>query len=251
MRVAGSNDRFYRVNQMTAANTATNNIVKNRIWVNISNAQGAYNQILIGYLTGATDGYDTLYDGKPMAAGNVLSMYSLIGTEAYSIQGKALPFAVADVVPLGYKTTVAGSYTIAIENFDGLFENQNVYLVDKLLNVTQNLKAGVYTSRQHRGLFDNRFEIRYNDGTALATENPISSTVDFTAYANHSQVALHATNTMVSVKIYDLLGREVYNAGSINVRDYKTPVLNLSDQVLIVKAKFDNNAAVTKKVILN
>jgi hypothetical protein len=251
MRVAGSNDRFYRVNQMTAANTATNNIVKNRIWVNISNAQGAYNQILIGYLTGATDGYDTLYDGKPMAAGNVLSMYSLIGTEAYSIQGKALPFAVADVVPLGYKTTVAGSYTIAIENFDGLFENQNVYLVDKLLNVTQNLKAGVYTFTTASGTFDNRFEIRYNDGTALATENPISSTVDFTAYANHSQVALHATNTMVSVKIYDLLGREVYNAGSINVRDYKTPVLNLSDQVLIVKAKFDNNAAVTKKVILN
>jgi len=251
MRVAGSNDRFYRVNQTTAAISATNDIVKNRIWVNISNAQGAYNQILIGYLTGATDGYDTMYDGKPMATGNVLSMYSLIGTDTYSIQGRALPFAATDVVPLGYKTSVAGSYTIAIENFDGLFENQNVYLVDKLLNVTQNLKAGVYTFTTESGTFDNRFEIRYNDGTALATNNPMTSTVDFTVYTNHKQVYLHSTKTMVSVKIYDLLGREVYNAGNIYARDYKTPVLNLSNQVLIVKARFENNISASKKVILN
>ncbi len=250
MRVAGSNDRFYRVNQMTAANPATNNIVKNRIWVNISNAQGAYNQILIGYLTGATDGYDTMYDGKPMATGNILSMYSLIGTEAYSIQGKALPFAVADVVPLGYKTTVAGEYTIAIENLDGLFQNQDVFLVDKLLNVTQNLKTGVYIFTTASGTFDNRFEIRYTDGTALATENPMANNVDFTVYANDKQVYLYSTKTMLSVDIYDLLGREVYQDDNISGRDYKTPVLNISNQVLIVKVRFGNNTAIAKKVIL-
>jgi hypothetical protein len=251
MRVAGTNDRFYRVNTTTAANTATTEIEKNRIWVNISNTQGAYNQVLVGYVTGATDGYDTMYDGTPMSTGNVLSMYSLIGTSGYSIQGRALPFAATDVVPLGFKTTIAGNFTIALENFDGLFQNQDVFLVDKLNNVTQNLKLGSYEFTTETGTFDGRFEIRYTDGTALSTNNPLLGATDFTVYANHKQVFVHSTKIIVAVEICDLLGRQVYSAKDLNTRDFKTSVLNLANQVLIVKAKFDNNATVSKKVILN
>lgn len=251
MRLAGNNDRFYRVNAATVDNSVNNAIVKNRIWINISNALGAYNQVLIGYLTGATDGYDSMYDGKPMATGNVLSMYSLIGTDGYSIQGKALPFVATDVVPIGFKTSVAGNYTIAIENFDGLFQNQNVYLVDKLNNVTQNLKAGSYEFATEAGTFDNRFEIRYTDDTALATNNPLASALDFTVYANHKQVFIHSTKTIESVQIYDLLGREIYNATDINARNYKTQLLNVSNQVVIVKVKFENDQSASKKVILD
>lgn len=56
---------------------------------------------------------------------------------------------------------------------------------------------------------------------------------------------------MVSVNVYDLPGTKAYHYGSINGRDYKTPELNLSNQVLIVKVRFANNTAVSKNVILD
>lgn len=119
-------------------------------------------------------------------------MYSLIGNDAYSIQGRALPFATTDAAPLGYKTTVIGEYNIAIENLDGVLQYHDV-LADKLLNVTQNLKTGVYLFTTASGAFDNRFEIRYTYRTALATNNPMTNAKGFTVYANHKQVYLYST----------------------------------------------------------
>ena len=42
-----------------------------------------------------------------MPAGNSLSVYTLIDTDAYSIQGKALPFTNEDVIPVGYNAVSA------------------------------------------------------------------------------------------------------------------------------------------------
>lgn len=252
MRVAGSNGQFFRVNGPVANTALTNPIEKNRLWLNITNTQGAYNEMLIGYITGATNAVDNLYDGKTMSAGNVLSMYSLIGTgtDTYSIQGRALPFDDSDIVPIGFKTAIAGTFTIAIENKDGLFDTQNVYLVDKLNNTTHDLTAGAYTFSAAIGTFNSRFEVHYTSNL-LGTNNPSAADNGVFIYPKGKQVNVKSTTNMESVTVYDLLGRTLLTAEKVNAMDFKTTTLSAANQVLVVKVKLENGAEATKKVLVN
>jgi hypothetical protein len=246
MRIAGNNSDFYRVNAPAHATTTV--LEKNRLWITISNTQGAYNQALIGYITNATNGPDALFDGKPWAAGNVVSLYSVNGANTYSIQGRALPFVNTDVVPLGYTTTISGHFDISLEDFDGLFQHQNVYLLDKSDNTMHDLKTDSYTFISEVGTFNDRFEIHYVNNT-LSVSNP-SSNPSFVVYSNNGQISVKASAEMTSVMIYDLLGRIVYQSGNIQTKDFKTPTLNLKNQALVVKAAFENETVAYKKLLL-
>ena len=55
-----------------------------------------------------------------------------------------------------------------MSNFDGLFENQDVYLEDKLLNVIHNLKIN-YEFSTEAGTFNDRFQLRFSP---VALGNP-------------------------------------------------------------------------------
>ena len=57
-------------------------------------------------------------------------LYNVINDSEYVIQGKGLPFAATDEIALGLKATSAGTYSISLDNIDGLFTTQNVYLKD-------------------------------------------------------------------------------------------------------------------------
>lgn len=246
MRVAAGNEHFYRTNPMAPSNLSA--LEKNRLWLNISNTQGAYNQILVGYITNATDGVDALFDGKTMAAGNVLSMYSIIGTDNFSIQGKALPFADNQSVVVGYKTTIAGDFTIALENFDGLFVNQDVYLLDKLNNTIQNLKTASYTFTSAIGTFNDRFEIRFTNSTlGIAAVTFNENNVLITTKEN--QVSVSAPSMIERIDLFDMLGRKVYSKEKINTSQFQTPELPLSSQVLIAKVKL-TDFETSRKIIL-
>ncbi|MGC4040308.1 MAG: T9SS sorting signal type C domain-containing protein [Flavobacterium sp.] len=245
MRIAGENDNFYKTNQQQAIVPA---LEKNRLWITISNTQGAYNQALIGYITNATNGPDALFDGKPWAAGNVLSLYSVNGSDMYSIQGRALPFTDTDEVPLGYTTSIPGSFTLALENFDGLFQNQSIYLLDKTTNTMQDLKAGAHTFMTGAGTFNDRFEIHYRNST-LGTTN-LEGSNWLIAYTANRQINIDASKKINSVAVYDLVGREIFRSGQILDSSFKTPQLNLQQQALIMKTMLEDGSVISKKVIM-
>lgn len=251
MRVASNQNQFYRVagNNANSERTTNTAVDKNRLWVNISNTQGAYNEVLLGYLSGATNGYDTLYDGKTLLAGNVLSLYTIQGTDNYSIQGRALPFNDTDIIPLGYSTTVAGTFTIAIENTDGFFQNQNVYLIDKLNHVIQNLKNGTYTFTTATGTFDTRFELRFNP-YLLSNEQPVFNPDAVIVYSQKHQVNIHAPSNIQKVGIYDLLGRLLSENNTVHAQDYQSSLVNVATEALIVKITLENGVTVNRKIIL-
>lgn len=116
-------------------------IETNRIWLNVTGAQGAFSQTLYGYRTGATDGFDQGVDGAYFNDG-AIALASLLGDVRYVIQFKGLPFSIEDVVPLSFSATNSGTYTFAIDHFDGFFTNQDfaVYLFDSLTNKYTYLK---------------------------------------------------------------------------------------------------------------
>ncbi|RZJ75224.1 MAG: T9SS sorting signal type C domain-containing protein, partial [Flavobacterium sp.] len=242
MRVAdfSQEDQFFR-----NSNSVTQTAEKHRLWLNMQNAEGLVYQTLVGYMDNATNNLDVAIDGKKfdeVADG----FYSVLTDAKLSIQGRALPFNAADVVPMGYKSTVAGSHTINLAETDGLFaQNQDIFLRDNVLGVTHNLKDGAYTFATEAGSFDNRFEVVYTQ--ALGTDNPIADTNSIVVYKQGSTININAgTIEMTGVAVYDIQGRQLYNQTGINATEAVISNLQSQQQVLIVQITTAKNGKVSR-----
>ncbi|PKB16499.1 hypothetical protein [Flavobacterium sp. 5] len=153
---------------------------KNRVWLNFSNAGGAFKQSLVGYIAGATDGWDNLYDAVSADTNPYVDFYSINGGKNLTIQGRAVPFLTTDEVPLGYRTIVDGVFVISIDHVDGLLINQDIFLEDKTTGVFHNLKNGAYSFTTATGRFNDRFVLLYIDHTVITPpviEEPVVSEV--------------------------------------------------------------------------
>ncbi|MCY1487619.1 PA14 domain protein [compost metagenome] len=261
MRVAqtGTNDQFLRTSNPTRPVTQSSEeeageeqptaIEKHRLWLNITNAAGAYNEILVGYIDGATNNLDDAYDGMTYASGTAL--YSMLDANKLVIQGRALPFSNTDVVPLGFMAATAGDYSIGIESVDGLFEDQKVFLVDRLTGTVHNIKNDRYTFTTAAGTFNSRFEIRYVN-ESLGVDTPVVDANDIVVYKNGGQIAIKADHfTIDNVQVFDLTGKEIFTKKGINSNEFTTTGINVGTQVVVAKITLDNNVTVSKKVIMN
>lgn len=254
MRIANNNNQFFKVFPAETDHTpvfSAPTLQKNRVWLNISNATGAYDEALVGYITGATDGFDNLYDGKTFPAGNVVSIYSILNSNNLSIQGRSLPFHDDDIVPLGITTTISGDFSINLEHFDGLFQNQIVYLLDKSTGLYHDLKSGAYNFTITSGSYYDRFELRFANGT-LGVDNPIAEENLVSIIKSDKHIEVNAGNsTIENVMVFDLLGKLLYTAKDINSNEFKTADFNIPTQIVIVKVGLDNGKIIAKKVIMN
>lgn len=255
MRVEGSNSSFFRNNgNPSAGNMASQEISKNRFWLSLSNPQGAFSQVLVGYITGATNAFDNLYDGKIFAGANPLMLYTISGTDKYTIEGRALPFNNADRIPLGYKTALSGSFTMAIDDSDGFFPNQDVFLIDKLTNVVTNLRKNTYTFTTAIGTVDNRFELKFINTNAakqgdLADEN-IDAPSTVIAFSDRGLLHILASSDISDVSAYDLSGREIRLGKTVAGYEFETQNPCAEGTILLVKTTLENGTATTSKVIL-
>jgi hypothetical protein len=244
MRLIGNNDQFFR----TSASTALS-LEKHRVWLELKNDQGAYKQMLVGYIQSATNERDRNFDGDLVEAGNVVALYSLLGEDKLSIQGRSLPFDVYDQVPLGFRTSIAGPYQINLSNFDGLFGDQNVYLEDKTTGTIHNLKSGVYNFTTAAGSFEDRFVLRYTDG-ALGNPDVVFNESTVVVYKNETGVHIHtAKAVMDSVKIFDIRGRLLSVQHHIGSSETVFTSLPETQQVLLIRITSENGEVVTKKMI--
>ncbi len=239
-RSSDNANQFFRNGNVADDVTETN-----RYWLNLTDASGSFSQMAAGYMTNATNGVD-LYDGKNINTGNVL-LNSILDNTAYTIQGKALPFNASDVVPLSYKVTTAGSYTIAIDHVDGLFAGgtQAIYVKDNLTSVEHNLQTGAYTFASDGGTFNNRFEIIYQSQLANPTFTPNSVVI----FNQNDNIVINSGNIiMASVKVFDIRGRLLQQQTNINASQ---AIINgsLSNGVLLVQITSEDGVTITKKVI--
>lgn len=252
MRVkqAGQNDQFLRPSP-AEPNQNWETTGKHRVWLNLTGANDAFNQALVGYIENATDGLDSRYDADVFSGGTV-SLYSLLDTKKLTIQGRALPFNNQDEVPMGYKTTLTGTLKIAIDHFDGLFQGQDIYLEDKVLNIVHNLKDADYTFTTVPGTFNERFVLRYVPAAELGIDNPTVDANSVIVFRNGSQIDIKSKDQSIEhVTVYDLLGKVIFDKDKINTQSFSTTQLNASNQVVIVKIITDTQAEVVKKVIMN
>jgi hypothetical protein len=222
MRITGSNDQFFK---QTKSNKIA--VEKHRFWLDLTNKDGAFKQILIGYVPGATNEYDARFDGDGFSANSYIDFYSKSQTANLVIQGRALPLEDTDTIQLGYSSTIDGVFSIAISEADGQFLNKAIYLEDKKTNTYFNLKNGGYEFSTLKGTFDNRFVIHYVPNTiqtpVLADVqelncNQTSFVFNWEAIANASTYRYDiATDQEFTNILPDYLDREVsgYNSEEI------------------------------------
>lgn len=165
----------------------------------------------------------------------------------YAIQGRALPFDNNDVVPLGFRATEAGGFTISLTDFDGLFtENQDIYLKDNFTQTEQNLKDGNYIFVSEQGIFNNRFEVVYKSSDALNT-TVLNLDNNWIVYKQNNVFHIHSIDfDMKAVEVYDILGRQVYISKTEGT-NHTLPNLG-ANQVLIVKVITTEGVVLSKKV---
>ncbi len=252
MRVAGNNDQFFKGGTATTTtNSISQGLERHRVWLSLQSSVGAYNQMLLGYVEGATNDFDSLFDGKTMSVGNSVSIYTMNGENNLAIQGKSLPFSETDSIPIGYNTTVNGQLSIDLDDFDGVFDSQNIYLLDKTTAVLHNLKTAPYTFVTTSGSFNNRFELRFTN-EILGTTTPTITEKDIKIIStNHQLEVISPSIAITKVEVFDMLGKLVFTKNNLNTNLFNTNSLNVAPQVLLVKVTVDNEYVITKKTLLD
>ena len=252
MRVSGgvagaNNSQFFRTTK-TKSKTSTA-IEKNRVWLNLYNNEGAFKQTLVGYLAGATNGYDNRYDGESFDEHEFVDFYSVTPDKYLVIQGRALPFDETDTVPLGYRSKEEMNLNISIDQTDGVLATQNIYIEDKLLNVIHNIKDTPYAFTTEAGTFDNRFVLRYTDKTLGNTDfEGVNSSVVISKDKNELKIKSEI-ETIKRITVYDLLGKKVFEKEAVNSTEFRSSAIGFSQQIGIVKVTLDNGQVISKKVI--
>lgn len=248
MRRGTGNDVFYRTTE--SSQSVENTLDKHRYWLDITNSTNDFKQVLIGYVEGATNGLDRMYDAKMVDINSKVAIYTKVENTNLTIQGKELAFDINEQIPLCFKTIAAGTFTINLSNFDGLFLNQNIYIEDTVLNIIHDLKQSSYTFASEQGIFENRFLLRYTSN-ALGIDNVLFNENSVVVYKNEQGLSINTgAVSMKNVTIYDITGRLI--TAKTNVNDVKITFTNLpkTQQVVLVKIESEEGAIVTKKVIL-
>ena len=239
-----SNSGFYR--STTDASVLDNE--KQLVWLNLINDNNNAVSTLVGYVEGATEGKDRLYDAKTNNEG--FNLYSLISEEKFVIQGLPLPFVDINTVSLGYELLQGGIYSIAIGNVKGnLFEEngQDIFLEDTYSSVIHNLRTSPYTFTGEAGVFNDRFILKYVESSALSVvEVSLANTF---AYINNSILYINSSNGIKSVMVYDVNGKQItsYNSND-NINSFRSE-FRFSKSVYIAVITLDNGSLVTKKIV--
>lgn len=239
-RIANNSDQFLRKAPKE----------RHRIWLNLSSGSDLIiNQMLLAYMTNATQGIDTWIDGRYIKDDSPTALNSLLNEEEFAIQGRSLPFNISDRVPLAFKAYNPGNYSISLDHVDGLFSNgaQAIYLKDNFTNKEYNLNDGVYTFVSDSGTFNSRFEIVYQK--SLANQEQIFNENNVVVYKNGKELIINSDKVILSsVKVYDAIGRLLISKSDINDSQIKLNDIQ-TNKILIIKITSDKNIIVTKKVV--
>ncbi|MXO06315.1 T9SS sorting signal type C domain-containing protein [Flavobacterium sp. HBTb2-11-1] len=245
MRIKARNSSFFRPSISSKAETGNERL---RFWLNLYNEKNALKQILLGYAQEASNVMD-YYDAVSFGSNQEIDFYSILEDKKLVIQGKAMPWIESDSFNLGYKTTVKTTLKLEIDHQDILFNEIDIFLVDKTLNKFHNLSEGPYQFDSEAGTFNNRFSIvYYNKALGNGTfEDDFKSTL---VYVKNQIINIQSFNENIKkITIFDISGNELYKKDKLETKKVFVQNLLSSHQVLLVKVTFQNGKSISKKVI--
>ena len=219
---------------------------KDRFWLSLNSDNNKENQILIGYVEGATNGIDEKYDAKNISNNNSFIL-SNSNNNAMIIEGRQYPLDTADIIPLYFRASKAKEYTIKLENKEGIFNSQPIYLIDNELDKSINLNEVIeYTFDSDLGNFTERFEIRYQPKETLATLE-LDNTLDLIVYKDNKVNEVTSKENVKAYSVYDFSGKLITKEKVNHLKSFVLPILDKG--IYVIKFTLENGKIITKKVI--
>lgn len=246
MRSFNTTNQFFKTS-VTDKNATT--VERNRVWLDLKNDSGtAFNQILVGYISGATMGADRDYDGLTFGDATTALSSKIAGVD-YTIQGRSLPFSTDDVVSLGFKASVDGNYIISLSNMDGLFSGtQPVFIKDKTNGKVQDLKIAPYTFTATAGVDDTRFDIIY--ARTLGIPDNALEKKNVRVFKKEGTFQVDTMEIMMKeISVFDVQGRLIIKQSGINATTTFLKIPSQINGVLIFKIVSQENKIISIKVI--
>lgn len=219
-----------------------------RLYLDIIDSSGSAAQMAIVYMEPCTEGIDYGFDASIFQQSNVTSIYTIV--ENYHLIIQALPeFTDSSTVTMGYTASTAGTYTININHYEGVFSSgQTVYILDKSDGTIINLSEGGYSFSTEAGEFNDRFQVQYTPNT-LGT-GVTQQINDITIYQHPGSINISSGNgTISSIAVYDLNGRSLYENPNVNATETEINAIQTKNQLVIIRVK-TAKATVTKKIML-
>ena len=247
MRVTTSNDQFFKSTEND------NTKIKDRIWLNLHNDKGAFNQLLIGFIENGTNGIDR-YDG-PRLGGSYISFYSLVDGKELAVQSKPT-VKDEETIKLGMYSFIEenDSLKISIEKIEGVLSDYNIYLKDKLLTITHDLTMEAYTFvPEPQSFYDDRFELVLTKSQVLDVEEVATVKNELLALQGDTRVEIKTTNSsnISQLKVYDLLGKIILDSKP-NDTSYSLKTNSITKgTILLLSVTLDTNEVLTKKIIIH
>lgn len=244
MRVAGNNSTFYksRTNRKKIEQ-------KDRIWLSLK-TKNIKNQILVGFFDEACDDVDRLYDGLKLDSGNKTNFYSLINDKPYGIQGLS-PLKRKKNIPLGFSTSIPGTFNISIDNLEGKLKNAQITLHDKLLNIMHQLDKSDYEfllNKSDTGVFKDRFELIINP-QRIFINGEVKKINIYKNGVNLYLDSLEDEDKLQRVSIYSLRG-QIYYDKIINDFEVAIKLNSLNKKrIYILKIELSSGEIIIKKMI--
>ena len=158
-----------------------------------------------------------------------------------------MPFSDEDQVPLGYRSTIQDTFSLRIDHFDGLFENQNIYIEDRLLNVIHNLKLSPYVFTSAAGTFNNRFILRYTD-VLLGTHHSNADS-GVIAFIDNEKINIQSSEIINAIEIFDITGKLIAKYVPQAPLQYFEHDFIYAEGIYMAKIKTVSGAINTQKLI--
>ena len=252
-QIAANNTQFYRGNTEIISEDKK----EGRSWLELSRGNSR-SPILIGFLKGATNEFDRLYDSPYNDKNTSFGFYSISDASKKSaIQGIPRLTDYSKTVLLGFVIDELGEQTIRITE-EHIDSDYDIYLEDTELKTFTDLRKGEYTfTIDTPGENNTRFKIHYTqslhlDKSLLTTESEHHIYVDT---VKDIEVLLRGSLSSASVKsvhVYDIQGRRVAILEQNINESEKLNITNLNSGFYIVNVElYNSEKRLTKKIILS
>jgi hypothetical protein len=227
------------------------NTLDNTLLITFSNdTNGLTDQTYVRFDPGATDSFDSQNDAYKMFAADVNypQVYTNNGTDDMSINTLSELTGVRDV-PLGFKSSVNGQFTITADMVSSFTDNGNtVYLEDLQTSTILDLSIdSIYTFSSGVTTGLSRFILHFNHINTTNIAEHINIPIQIFGY--NSEVHIKSLNILEGdVAIYDILGQLV---ATKHLSGSTSEVIRLEPKTAVYIVRYINfDQTITKKIFI-
>ncbi|MGB5383826.1 MAG: lamin tail domain-containing protein [Lutimonas sp.] len=225
---------------------------KDRLWLSVKNDEGVYNQILIGFMEGATPEFDAKFDALLPPGQDLIQFYSWNHENKYAIQGIGT-FDEDQIIDIGLKVTIPEkiNLTIRLDKTEGELSDRKIWLYDKYLGLIHDLTDTYDFSLSEKGIYEDRFQLYFKEPKmTISNSDKLSSELIVRTNLNEFLFETKGEKRIIKGQVFDLLGRTVMKR-ELNHQQWSLNKSDLKDHFYIVQLQFDDYTVYNKKLIVD